>query len=721
MLSAFMGNDRLHAVLRPARTKNKFMLKISFKYSILRTFSLLLMITVVSIAVNFYYSSKIAVLELSDQLVKEYTERVIERTAHYLSTPAMQIKPLSQLPYTSHLVKNYEKIWQTMWQQLLIFPQVQTIFMADRQGNYVQVRREPEFSTRFINRSITPPIEKWIFRDAAYHIVQTQLKESILLKEPTFDPRTRPWYQNTQAKPQIYWTDVFIFTTTKTPGISASYPILNKEGKMLGVACLNIPLHSLSKFLANQKIRQHSIALVINQKGELVAYPDSHQLIKENAATKNLELRHIKEVKEQWIAAAYEKHLQTSAGRFIFTTAGKNYVVIATAFPESFIPGWKVIVVIPEDELLDFVDWLILETVMISLLIFLVSVVFIYIFAAKVTDPIVHLAMECRKVREMRLEEFMPVSSHILEIDAMSHATTSMVQGLQAFKKYVPASLVRQLIELKQETKLGGEEKELTIFFSDIKDFTHISEQMASQELMIYLSEYLENLSKVILEYSGTIDKYIGDAIMAFWGAPVKLTNAPYLACKAALLCQQKAEELNLCWKHKGQPPSYTRIGIHTGNIIVGNLGSEERMNYTIIGDNVNLASRLEGINKFYGTNIVISESTYQQVAEYFLCRPLDIVAVKGKSRGIRVYELIADKSQAIAPELEIFCRDYTMALEAYFQREWKQALDMFTEFTQHFPNDKAAFLFALRCQKFQNHPELIPPDWNGTTILNEK
>jgi adenylate cyclase len=296
-----------------------------------------------------------------------------------------------------------------------------------------------------------------------------------------------------------------------------------------------------------------------------------------------------------------------------------------------------------------------------------------------------------------------------------------MTNGLQSFGKYVPASLVRQLIELGEEVKLGGAEVEITTFFSDVAGFTSVSEMMRPQDVMNHLSEYLEHLSKIILDEKGTIDKYIGDSIMAFWGAPVRQADAPVLACRAALACQKKVTQLNAAWTQAGKPIMRTRIGIHTGLAVVGNVGSTERMNYTAVGDSINLASRLEGINKLYGTQIIISESTYQKVAGQFFCRLLDIVAVKGKTQGQKIYELIDEKETILATSIREFCRDYEQGIQAYLSKDWSQALEVFHDLQHQHADDPALALFVQRCEDFQKHPAALPEHWDGTIMLLEK
>jgi adenylate cyclase len=208
------------------------------------------------------------------------------------------------------------------------------------------------------------------------------------------------------------------------------------------------------------------------------------------------------------------------------------------------------------------------------------------------------------------------------------------------FGKYVSPDVVNQLVEDPPE--LGGVDKELTVFFSDIRGFSTLSENMSPQELVNHLNVYLAAMTDLVLEYGGTLDKYIGDAIMAFWGAPLPMADHAKRSCECALKQMEKLRELNALW-----PPERKLdigIGLNSGIMTVGNMGSSLRMNYTLMGDNVNLGSRLEGTNKEYGTNIIVSEFTYGLVKDDFIFRELDVVRVKGKNKPVMIYELVAVK-----------------------------------------------------------------------------
>lgn len=211
----------------------------------------------------------------------------------------------------------------------------------------------------------------------------------------------------------------------------------------------------------------------------------------------------------------------------------------------------------------------------------------------------------------------------------------------QTFSKFVSKSVVDELLKDPSKIKLGGDKKILSVLFSDIRGFTSISERLTPEELVEHLNIYLQSMTDIIIKYNGTLDKYIGDAVMAFWGAPIEMEDHALNACKASLEMMESLKEMNRRWKDENKPILEIGIGINTGDMIVGNMGSAARMDYTLMGDNVNLGSRLEGTTKFYKIGIIISEFTYQYVKDRVVVRELDLIRVKGKALPVKIYELM--------------------------------------------------------------------------------
>ncbi|WP_111977569.1 adenylate/guanylate cyclase domain-containing protein [Algibacillus agarilyticus] len=666
---------------------------------------------------SFYYGSAQIVLEYSDNNSKHITDKVINQTTHYLNTPAEQGKVISQLITEAPIIDAHENIWRYMWQQMQVLPQVQSIHVADEEGSYVQVRRDPQLATRYIDRSTTKLNELWVYRDAEYNRLNSEEKK------PTFDPRNRPWYMNTLIEQKTYWTDVYLFTTAQTPGISATFPLLDSDDNKRGVIGINIPLESLSVFLSELNLDKKGHVFITNANHEIIAFPDTNLIttLLPDSGLRRVAL--VYELPQKWLRNAYDHYRETGETKFFSETDDKTYIINVAPFPKSFPTKWQVFVVMPEKEVLGSVNQVLLQTLLIFLSIFALSLLVILFFSQRITKPIKALTIETEKIRNFNLDDIQRVRTNISEIHSMSNAIISAKTGLQSFRKYVPEVLVKQLIDLGEQAKIGGQETEVTIFFSDIANFTSIAERIHPQDLMLHLSEYFEELSMIIVKNNGTIDKYIGDAIMAFWGAPIHHERTPYDACKSALLCQKRNKLLNEQWIKDRKPVLKTRIGLHTGRTIVGNVGSSVRINYSVLGDSVNLAARLEGINKLYDTEIIISENTYHLVKDSYKCRMLDIVAVKGKQIGVQIYELLHEIDEQ-EPELKYpieFYETYELALKDYLNKNISSAMDKLyicQEIAQH---DKSVLKLLASCKQFIEKGDTIPEHWDGITTLHEK
>ena len=287
-----------------------------------------------------------------------------------------------------------------------------------------------------------------------------------------------------------------------------------------------------------------------------------------------------------------------------------------------------------------------------------------------------------------------------------------------AFQYYLTASVVEQMLKNPEKLKLGGEKKDLTVLFSDIRGFTSISERMAPESLVKFLNEYLTKMTDIVFKYDGLLDKYIGDALMAIWGAPLDQPDHARRACFTALEMVEELRVLQEKWAAEGMPRLDIGIGINAGPMVVGNMGSERRFNYTVMGDSVNLGSRLEGLNKLYGTNVIVSEMTYERVRDEILGRELDSVRVKGKHQPVKIYELLARRAE-VSAEQQALTEEFNSALAEYKKRNWDQALQTFQSLLTRHPHDGPTKLYVERCQTLMRNPP--PLDWSGVYTLTTK
>jgi class 3 adenylate cyclase len=406
-----------------------------------------------------------------------------------------------------------------------------------------------------------------------------------------------------------------------------------------------------------------------------------------------------------------------------FTSAGNEYLASFHGFPGHFGKPWTVGALVPINDFIGGLKATLAQVALISMLILAVAISIIIVAARRILRPLAQISQDMNRIQHLEIDESVRHTSFFYEIDTIGSALASMKHGLKAFSKFVPVTLVKQLIASGTGAELGGEKRRLTMMFTDIEGFTTISESMQTEALLQHISEYLDNLTTIILGQSGTVDKYIGDAIMSFWGAPVADPNHELHSCRAALLCVRRLRVLNAKWASEGKPELHTRFGISSGEVSVGNMGSSERMNYTVLGDAVNLASRLEGINKYYGTRIIVGHDTHEAVKAHFLMRPVDVVAVKGKAKGVRIYDLIAglpdDPDVPPTPE-DLRCQTLTeQAFQAYVGGDFRAALSLYERLAQAFPDDRLGPLFIQRCNEYLAQPP--GADWSGVTRMTTK
>jgi adenylate cyclase len=281
-----------------------------------------------------------------------------------------------------------------------------------------------------------------------------------------------------------------------------------------------------------------------------------------------------------------------------------------------------------------------------------------------------------------------------------------------AFRLYLNPEVTEMIARDPARLRLGGERREITIFFSDIRSFTSISEHLKPEELGELLNEYLGAMTGIVFRREGLLDKYIGDAVMAFWGAPVAMPDHAARCCHAALDMLDALTTLHARWKPLGLPLLEIGVGINTGEAAVGNFGSAQRFSYTAMGDAVNLGSRLEGLTKQYGARILIAESTRDAIGDEFICREIDRVKVKGRLQAVAVYELLGRRVADAAGTLERRARGFAAALAAYRAQAWEEAIVRLRALGGEFPDDRAVAPFLRRCEQLRDDPP--GPEWEA-------
>lgn len=500
-----------------------------------------------------------------------------------------------------------------------------------------------------------------------------------------YDPRTRPFYQLAMKSGGAgVWTPPYVFAGQNVPGVTYALPAAG------GVFTIDFDLARLSQLVRGLAPSEHGRVAIVAEDGAVLAHPTA-------ALARGDQLVTLGEVDDATLRAV--------------TGGGANDTLATTVdlpLPGAASGRWRIVVYAPDSDFTAALRGRVVSSLLISLAAVVIGVLIAWLLARRISVPLTQLADDMAHVGNFELEDRPETPSVFREIELMNSSLVRMKGGLRSFARYVPRDLVRAVIASGHEATLSGELRELTVFFSDLAGFTTLAESKQPDELVRFLGKYFEDMSRLIAGEGGTVDKYLGDGIMAFWGAPIGMTDHAARACAAALRCH----------RHLAGSELTTRIGLATGEVLVGNIGSPERINYTVMGDTANLASRLEGLNKQYGTRLMISEATFEAAKESIVARPIDVVAVKGKQRGVRVYELLALASERDA-DAEALAADSTAALDAYWARDFAGAMAAWSRVLARRPGDQPATIMTERAQ------ELVarPPDerWSAVMIAKDK
>ena len=585
----------------------------------------------------------------------------------------------------------------------------------------LRLRRLPDGTIR---AEYTQPTDAAAVQDArTYRFNDTGLRAPT---QSTIDPSTylvtqQFWYKNAFTQDTPVWSNIDRLPASGLFGVTNAQTV-ERNGESFGVLGVSIALGTLSRFLDGVTVGRSGTVFLANIYGQLVAAPDT-ALAGDADPGAPVSLPRLDEnaIPAVHVVAqtlkANRLSLMALGGTRQFTThdpvTGASYFVTLAPLPQM---GLVVAVVLPSAEVLGPIERN-TRLLVFGLAAFVVVMLLSGTWAARalVGRPLARVTANLRQLEDFRFETIGVVPSIFTEVRDVSGATARMAASLSSFKKYIPTELVRSLFAQGIEARLGGEMKELTILFMDLAGFTRIAERLGDG-LIAFLGDYLSAMSAEIQDQRGTIDKYIGDAIMAFWGAPVPDGDHALHACRAALACQARLVELRRAGGVAGEMRA--RIGINTGTVLVGNVGSHDRINYSAIGDPVNVASRLESLNKAYGTEIMLGQETYEQVKDRVFARRLDTVAVYGRTGGLGVYELVGHiASEATqAPE---WIAIYEAGVSRLQARDWDGAIALFRQVIAARGADGPSALQIERAEAYRSVPP--PADWDGLVVMDSK
>ncbi len=688
---------------------------ISYRLSLVLAIPLLIVVTGALIATNSYLTTRATVADLTGNLFGEAAQQTASVSRAHVAQAMPAVDLVAALLKTANL-EDTESLAARFEDVLRANPGFAWVSFSDVHGTFTGAYRAPGGELRWNRSHIeggkTALLEERIDPGTR---ARTTLRS---VADTGYDPRTRPFWTLATTRKKRVWTAPYVFFDQGVPGITCAEPVLDPSGALRGVVTVDFDLVVLSDFVKDVHLSPHATVFVATDDGVLLAHPrlgvvhatgkgaEGELVTKDNVADPTVRA----------FFAAAPAELGARSTRFAFDDAGQRMVATRVRFEVDEGVAWQVGAYAPESDFLGDVERANRIALAISLAAVALAVLLGTALARRIAVPLAKLSEDMERVGRFDLGGDAGTRSVFREIDSMDRSLQSMKKGLRSFASYVPRDLVRAVLASGEEAVLGGRTRTLTVFFSDLAGFTTIAESMKPADLVELLGDYLDAMTRVIAEQQGTVDKFIGDGIMAFWGAPKPLDDHALRAVTCALASREELEKLRA--RGGGLEKLQMRIGIATGDVVVGNIGSRERLNYTVIGDTANLAARLEGAGKQYALAVLVAESTLERCKDEILARPVDVLAVKGKSKGIKVYEPLALTARATEAE-RAFAALATKALATYLAREFEAARALYDELLALRPGDRAAEVLRDRCAAYAKDPPNEP--WDGAWHATEK
>ncbi|MET4389028.1 adenylate cyclase [Bradyrhizobium sp. F1.4.3] len=543
-----------------------------------------------------------------------------------------------------------------MRNNLVQWPALDSIYVGYDNGHWLQVQRLAGLKGEQRDRVGGPPeaafavtMTHWkgarempttrVFQDAAGNPIG-----QIEIPPRGYDARQRDWYLNAQKAGQLITSAPYLSFNLRVPMITLSAPIQGPGSGVVGVD-LKLDVYSDSAPILHFGKSGHLVIFDANQA--VIAHRDYAAMFARSSADPagaRLPSAHdLKGSLEGKVIADWDK--TSPYWRKLSWSDHKEYFARLETIALGPTLAANVLLIAPEDDFALGIRDLNRRAKLLALIACCLFVPAAWIFGTHMSKTVKAITVEADRLQTMAPPPDRPIGSFVTELETLGRTIHKSQRAIRSFSRLAPREIVRGVLDNSISTELGGTRQEITTLFTDVRGFTTIAEAADPDTLMQQTSRYFSALTDVILSQGGTVDKFIGDAVMAFWNAPNPQADHCERACRAALQAKAANEAINLQFDAEGLPSFHTRFGIHAGEAVVGNLGSSERMNYTALGNVVNLAARLEGLNKDYGTQILVSDAVYARIKHRFCCRFVDTVVAKGMAAETRIYELLEEKA----------------------------------------------------------------------------
>lgn len=679
--------------------------------------NMVILITVLTAAILLFaaWGAHRSIRSISELYIGQACDRIEVQLSRLFDSVKGTLTVLSRLAPTGAFDPSDAVLMNRMLVPLLDrWTQISSVNTGDPHGNgYMLLKEADGWRTREVTSDAVGRTVRW----RRWSDATTMLKEWD--QGLDYDPRQRPWYQHAIKSSHPVWSDPYTFLTTKDPGITASVRTQRADGRTFVVA-FDVMLRDISDYTMNLRPTPQGKVIVFLDDLTVIGLPRAERYLDASEAKRALlspvDSLGLGEVSDG--IRAWRERGGAKTEPFEFKSADETWWAGLRVHRLSQDRAVWTAVFLPASDLLGEVRRQITIILVLAVASLAMAMLMAVAYARHFSRPIRSLMRQSERLTRLDTSEGVMYSSRLEEIHRLTDAQERVRAALDSFARYVPVDVVRQLLELGQAAKVGGETRTLTVLFTDIANFTTIAEKMTPAELTSHMSSYFQAMLDILKEEHATIDKYVGDAIIAFWGAPQPDPDHVQHAVQAVHRCRNRLEELNRQWPSEGRAALPTRFGLATGPVVVGNVGSRSRINYTIFGDTVNLASRLEGLNKQYGTVSLATEDVRQAAEDGFVWRFVDMVVVKGKTEAVAIYDLLG-RTGEVGPDLLQFAASYEEAFDLCRSRRFEEALDRLRDLLQCAPDDLSVVRLQRLCLKYQD--EAPPDDWDIATRMTEK
>lgn len=705
---------------------------VTIRRSLIRNLVLLIVFLTGSILLTTVYTGR----RITDEMSRALIERALERTEADLRSffsPVEQNILLSRQLFGDGLLDlddphGLNRYFIPLLERL---PQLSGISIGDAGGRGYTLLRFPD---RW--RSRLTWTDRWGDRleYAEWHDSHTRIREWTV-EDPTpeerFDPRTRDWYRTAVeaaaerepgARPprKLYWTQAYRFFTTGEPGVAAMVHVYDAKGRPF-VLAFDVELRDVSDFTRNLEVSPSGFGFMTDEEARVWGLPGLPRFEQEEVRRRAL-LRYPAELGVPVLVDGARAVAEAGDDRpdtFSFASGGETHWARIRPMRLGANREVQIVVAVPQRDLVGAIQQQRLLLVGVSLLGFAVAVAMAMGLARVYSRPLAALARNSQRIGALELGELTPVESDLEEVDQLAGAQESMRVALDSFARYVPVEIIRELLTRGEAARIGGSRRSVTALFTDIRGFTSISESLSPEALTAHVGEYFDELLRFVQDDGyGTVIQLNGDGLIALWGAPAKDEEHARHAIEAVQACRDRLVELDRGWVERGLPALPTRFGLASGPVVVGNVGAPSRLVYTAMGDTVNLASRLEGLSRFYGTDVLASGDTKRAAGDGFAWRLVDRVRVKGKARAEEVFELLGRSGEVPREALSSAAR-YEEALAAFLARDFKRAADILEELADEGPGDLSVERLLQRACTFADAPP--GESWDGVSEFYEK